>query len=62
MAVGIVTCSCTDYRMDGVANGIVDCEVYHQIVETAVWGTKVLSVNTLMVVRAVILTTHGRAS
>ena len=62
MSVGIEMRSSTDHWMDGVADGIVHRQVDNQIVETTVGGTKVLCINTLIVVRTVVNATHRRTT
>ena len=62
MSVGVEMCSGTDNGIDSVANGVAHRQVDNQIVETAVGGAQVLCINTLVVVRAIILATHWRTS
>ena len=62
VSVGVVTRSGTNNWMDGVANCVVDSQVDNKVVETAVGGTQMLRVNALIIVRTVVLATHGRAS
>ena len=59
MSVGVERSSHTDDGMDGVAQGVVHRQIDNQVEETASCGvTKILSVNTLLCVRLIILSVN----
>ena len=62
MSVGVERGSGTDNRMHRVAQGVVHCKVYHQIMETAFGRTQVLSVNALHSVWRIVNAAHGTAA
>ena len=58
MTVGVETCAGTYHGVYGVAHSVVHRQIDDEVVETAVGSTKILSINTLIVVRTIVLSAH----
>ena len=56
--VGVEPCSCTNNRIDSVANGIVHRQIYHQVVIATVRSTVTLGIYTLHIVRWIVDSAH----